>query len=101
MATSAPEEALTSMCSQSCPLFPIEKCLTFERGLSSSKPKALMLFTISMIILVAGRKSTKDSANHMSIFSFICLELGIPLAHEKTLGPTANLVFFGLKQHLR
>lgn len=101
MATSAPGESLTSMCSQSCPLFPIEKCLTFERGLSSSKPKALILFTISMIILVAGRKSTKDSANHMSIFSFICLELGIPLAHEKTLGPTANLVFFGLKQNLR
>lgn len=54
-----------------------------------------------MIILVAGRQSTKDSANHMSIFSFICLELGIPLAHEKTLGPTANLVFFALKQNLR
>lgn len=33
----------------------------------------------------------------MSIFSFICLELGVPLAHEKTLGPTTNLVYLGLE----
>lgn len=33
----------------------------------------------------------------MSIFCSICLELGVSLAHEKTLGPTTNLVYLCLK----
>jgi hypothetical protein len=34
--------------------------------------------------------------NHMSQFALLCEELGVPIAHNKTQGPCASLVFLGI-----
>lgn len=47
--------------------------------------------------MVAHRKNSQECARLMSVFGSVCLELGTPLAHEKTIGPTIDLVFLGLK----
>ena len=47
--------------------------------------------------LLAGKVDTQDCSHLMCTFRSICLELGVPLAEDKTLGPTTCLVYLGLE----
>lgn len=47
--------------------------------------------------LLAGRPGTLDCTTLMSGFISICADLGVPLAQEKTIGPTTVLSFLGLE----
>lgn len=89
------DKCLPFGCSISCSKF--EKFSTFLEWALKQQAKSNDVVHYLDDFLVAGRKGTQDCANLMSIFSFICLELGVPLAHEKTLGPTTNLVYLGLE----
>jgi hypothetical protein len=46
--------------------------------------------------LLAGKAGTSNCANLMLTFQDNCRRIGIPLAEEKTVGPTPVLVFLGL-----
>jgi hypothetical protein len=90
----------------------VDKCLPFGCSVSCSKFKKNSTFfewvlkqqtNSSNVIhylddfLVTGNKGTDDCARLMTNFSFICSDLGVPLAHKKSIGPTTNLVFWGLE----
>lgn len=47
--------------------------------------------------LLAGRSETMECQNLMSCFCSICTDLGVPLAQDKTVGPTSVLTFLGLE----
>lgn len=47
--------------------------------------------------LLAGKACTSDCANLMLTFQDNCKGIGVPLAEEKTVGPTPALVFLGLE----
>ena len=47
--------------------------------------------------LLAGRLETMECQNLMSCFCSICTDLGVPLAQDKTVGPTSVLTFLGLE----
>lgn len=89
------DKCLPFGCSISCSKF--EKFSTFLEWALKQQAKSNDVVHYLDDFLVAGRKGTQDCANLMSIFSFICLELGVPLAHEKTLGPTTKLVYLDLE----
>jgi hypothetical protein len=87
----------------------VDKCLPFGCSVSCSKCENFSTFlewvlkqqtNSSNVIhyldnfLVAGNKGTDDCARLMANFNFICSDLGVSLAHEKTIGPTTNLVFW-------
>ena len=46
--------------------------------------------------LLAGEWGTQNCKKIMSVFRGICDDLGVPLAEEKTEGPTCVLVYLGL-----
>ena len=90
----------------------VDKCLPFGCSVSCSKFEKFSTFLEWVLkqqsnnsnvihylddFLVAGNKGTDDCARLMANFSFICSDLGVPLAHEKTIGPTTSLVFLGLE----
>lgn len=89
------DKGLPFGCFISCTKF--EKFSTFLEWALKQQVKSNDVVHYLDDFLVAGRKGTQDCANLMSILSFICLELGVPLAHEKTLGPTTSLVYLGLE----
>jgi hypothetical protein len=47
--------------------------------------------------LFAGRADSSECTNLMSNFSSLCQELGVPLAVEKTIGPSCVITFLGLE----
>ena len=47
--------------------------------------------------IFAGAKNTKDCEKLMSCFSNVCAELGVPIAPEKTIGPSTVLTFLGIE----
>lgn len=47
--------------------------------------------------LLAGLSGTQECYYLVSKFTSLCDELGVPLAHDKALGPTTKLVFLGLE----
>ena len=47
--------------------------------------------------LICGKADTNQCANHMSAMTALCSELGVPLAVEKTVGPTTRTVFLGIE----
>ena len=46
--------------------------------------------------LFAGKSNTEDCKNLMNSFDRVCCRLGVPIAHEKTEGPTTKLSYLGL-----
>ena len=47
--------------------------------------------------LFVGKDGTGDCLSLMDTFHDMCLGLGVPIAPEKTEGPTKSLVFLGLQ----
>ena len=47
--------------------------------------------------LFVGKDGTGDCLSLMDTFHDMCLGLGVPIAPEKTEGPTKSLVFLGLR----
>jgi len=45
----------------------------------------------------AGESSTQNCAKLMETFVEVCKELGVPLAEDKTIGPTAQIIFLGME----
>ncbi|KAJ8306000.1 hypothetical protein KUTeg_016545 [Tegillarca granosa] len=47
--------------------------------------------------LSVGRANSNECNQSMTLFTNICNELGVPLAYEKTIGPSPVLTFLGLE----
>ena len=47
-------------------------------------------------ILLAGKVGTGECLQLMDRFRIICEDLGVPLAEDKTIGPSSILTFLGL-----
>ena len=89
------DKCLPMGCSASCALF--EKFSTFlEWAVRTSSRKEEIEHYLDDFLL-AGRVGTKDCEFLMSSFRQVCSELGVPLAEDKTVGPTPKLVFLGLE----
>ncbi len=88
-----------------------DKCLPFGCSASCSLFEKLACFLEYLVRFQSG----KDSIEHylddyllvasepgeclqlMNIFRTICLDIGVPLAEEKTLGPSCILIFLGIE----
>lgn len=46
---------------------------------------------------MAGRAGSGECLQLMECFRFICNDIGVPLAEEKTLGPSCIMTFLGLE----
>ena len=44
----------------------------------------------------AGSANSPDCARVLSSFTVVCKEFGVPLASDKTVGPTTQITFLGL-----
>lgn len=89
------DKCLPFGCSVSCAKF--EKFSTFLEWLVKQQATSFNVVHYLDDFLLAGRAGTQDCVDLMSIFRAICAELGVPLAEEKTLGPTTRLVYLGLE----
>ncbi|KAJ8317028.1 hypothetical protein KUTeg_004932 [Tegillarca granosa] len=74
-----------------CNLYFIDNCLPFDCSISCS------LFEKFSRLWNAGRANINECHQSMTLFTNICNELGVPLAHEKTIGPSPVLTFLGLE----
>lgn len=45
----------------------------------------------------AGRKDSSDCLELMDTFDFVCKDIGIPINHDKTEGPTTRLTYLGIE----
>jgi len=89
------DKCLPMGCSASCSLF--EKFASFlEWALHSASKKGVVEHYLDDFLL-AGKAGTSDCANLMLTFQDNCNRIGVPLAEEKTVGPTPVLVFLGLE----
>ena len=81
-------------CSISCSLF--EKFATFLHWVVQSKTDLDTLDHYLDDFIFAGANGSGNCALLMDAFKHICQELGVPLADNKTVGPTTLLTFLGL-----
>lgn len=81
--------------SLSCSLF--EKFSTFLHWLVSYKSNLNSLDHYLDDFIFAGGKLSQDCELLVDTFSGICMEIGVPIAEEKSVGPTAILIFLGLE----
>lgn len=89
------DKAIPFGCSISCATF--EKFATFlEFAVHRRSPVGRLLHYLDDF-LFGGKKNTKDCQTIMKHFQACMLELGVPIAREKTEGPTTVLVFLGLE----
>ena len=87
--------AMPMGCSISCATW--EKFSTFiEWAVRKISTGGSLLHYIDDFLFV-GRQGTLDCENLMKNFHEVCQRLGVPIAPEKTEGPTNDLVFLGLK----
>ncbi|KAK6168530.1 hypothetical protein SNE40_021042 [Patella caerulea] len=89
------DKCLPMGCSLSCALFEkfssfLQWVLVVESGLQS-------VDHYLDDFLFAGPSNLSDCQTLMSYFADICKSLGVPLAQEKTVGPTTHLTFLGLE----
>lgn len=68
--------------------------LHFFNGIISKSPILTTQFIIYFFLV--GRPNNNECYKSMTLFTDICNELGVPLAHEKTIGPSPILTFLGL-----
>lgn len=89
------DKALPFGCSISCATF--EKFSTFlEFAVRRRSPVGELLHYLDDF-LFGGRKNTKDCELIMGHFELCMSELGVPVAKEKTEGPTTIICFLGLE----
>lgn len=81
--------------SLSCSLF--EKFSTFLHWLVSYKTNLNSLDHYLDDFIFAGRRLSNHCELLVDTFSSICSEIGVPIAEEKSVGPTTILVFLGLE----
>ena len=79
--------------SESCSLF--EQISTFVQWviMKESESKNIDHYLDEFFLL--GESNTLDCQNLMNNFDTVCSSLGVPVAQEKTEGPTTNLHYFG------
>ena len=89
------DKCLPMGCSASCALF--EKFATFIEWTVRYKSRLDSIEHYLDDFLFAGKAETEDCKFLMSVFRQVCNELGVPIAEEKTVGPTCVLIFLGLE----
>ena len=86
------DKCLPMGCSASCALFENN---FFIFGMERSASESIEHYADDF--LFAGRADSSECTNLMSNFSSLCQELGVPLAVEKTIGPSCVITFLGLE----
>lgn len=81
-------------CSISCAL--IEKFAKFLHWVISYKAGLQTLDHYLDDFIFAGEQETNDCQKLMDTFVQVADELGVPIAHNKTVAPTTNMTFLGL-----
>ena len=82
-------------CSLSCNLF--EKFATFLEWELKRRSNSENVVHYLDDFLVAGAAHSNDCAYLMSELKGMCEQFGVPMAEEKTIGPTSVLTFLGLE----
>ena len=81
--------------SLSCNLF--EKFATFLHWLIVFKSNVPTIDHYLDDFIFAGKKGSGDCEKLVSTFESSCNELGVPIAEEKSVGPTTVLIFLGME----
>ena len=89
------DKCLPFGCSLSCNLF--EKFATFLEWELKRRSNSENVVHYLDDFLVAGAAQSNDCAYLMSEFKGMCEQFGVPMAEEKTIGPTSVLTFLGLE----
>jgi len=89
------DKCLPMGCSASCALF--EKCSSFLEWVVKVKSGKKSIEHYLDDFLLAGRAGSGECLQLMECFRFICNDIGVPLAEEKTLGPSCIMTFLGLE----
>lgn len=89
------DRCLPQGCSLSCATF--EKFSTFLECIFKDKTGSESVIHYLDDFLFAGPGTDSTCLNLMSEFDCLCDRLGVPLAHDKTVGPTHVLTFLGLE----
>ena len=89
------DKCLPMGCSASCQLF--EKFATFIEWLVRCRSKSSSVEHYLDDFFFVGKAYTEDCQFMMSTFRDICCEIGIPLAEDKTIGPSSTIIFLGLE----
>lgn len=89
------DKCLPMWCSISCALF--ENFSTFLHWVVEKKSGLSTLDHYLDDVLFAGAALTNDCQKLMDTFCFVSQELGVPIAENKTEGPTTKLTFLGLE----
>jgi hypothetical protein len=89
------DKCLPMGCSISCSLF--EKFATFVHWVVASKSVLETLDHYLDDFFFAGESFTQNCAKLMETFVEVCKELGVPLAEDKTIGPTTQIRFLGME----
>ena len=88
-------KCLPEGCSISCALF--EKFATFLHKTVALKAGIETLDHYLDDFFFAGESSTDNCTILMDTFNEVCRQLGVPLAENKTVGPTTCITFLGLE----
>ncbi|KAK6182693.1 hypothetical protein SNE40_010317 [Patella caerulea] len=89
------DKSLPMGCSYACALF--EQFSSFLEWVVTHTTQRDSVVHYLDDCLFAGSKESDDSSFLASTFVRICSELGVPLANEKTVGPTSVLTYLGLE----
>lgn len=88
------DKCLPMGCAISCSLF--EKFSTFLHWAVKSKSGFDTLDHYLDDFIFAGEEATNTCEILMDSFKELCLEIGVPIADNKTVGPTTSITFLGL-----
>ena len=89
------DKCLPFGCAISCALF--EKFSSFLEWELKRRVASNNIVHYLDDFLIAGSQNTKECEVISKSFVDMCTEIGVPLAHDKTLGPSSNLTFLGLE----
>ena len=89
------DKCLPFGCSISCSLF--EKFASFLEWELKRRSSSSNIAHYLDDFLVAGEANTGQCRALMDCYISMCDEIGVPLAHEKTIGPASCLIFLGLQ----
>ena len=89
------DKCLPMGCSIYCSLF--EKFATFVHWVVASKSVLETLDHYLDDFFFAGESFSQNCAKLMETFVEVCKELGVPLAEDKTIGPTTQIMFLGME----
>lgn len=85
------DKMLPMGCSISCSLF--EKFSTFLHWLIAQKSELNTLDHFLDDFILAGKAGSGQCERLITCFDAVCNELGVPVAHEKSVGPSTVLIF--------